>query len=114
LAVSKSRPEANGKGKVKDLDLPGNMLIALVVRGKERITARGDTVLLSGDRVILVTKTFEDTQTFLMEKTVKPGGKRDGHAIREFDSEGLVLLVLRGDKKSFRAATRFWRPETCW
>ena len=84
---------------VKDLDLPGNMLIALVVRGKERITARGDTVLQSGDRVILVTKTFEDTQTFLMEKTVKLGGKRAGHAIREFDSEGLVLLVLRGDKE---------------
>lgn len=84
---------------VKDLDLPGNMLIALVVRGKERIIARGDTILLPGDRVILVTKAFEDTQTFLIEKTVKPGGKRAGHAIREFDSEGLVLLVLRGDKE---------------
>lgn len=47
----------------------------------------------------MVTKTFEDTQTFLMEKTVKLGGKRAGHAIREFDSEGLVLLVLRGDKE---------------
>ena len=92
--------ESKWVGKmVKDLDLPGNMLIALVVRGKDRITARGDTVLLSGDRVILVTKTFEDTQTFLMEKTVKPGGKRAGHAIREFESEGLVLLVLRGDKE---------------
>ncbi|MBP3202547.1 MAG: TrkA C-terminal domain-containing protein [Bacteroidales bacterium] len=34
-----------------------------------------------------------------MEKTVKLGGKRAGHAIREFDSEGLVLLVLRGDKE---------------
>lgn len=53
----------NGK-KVMDLGLPGNMLIALVIRGKERITARGDTVLQAGDRVILVTKTYEDTETY--------------------------------------------------
>lgn len=84
---------------VKDLDLPENMLIALVLRGTERITARGDTVLQAGDRAILVTKTFEDTQTFLVEKRVKPGGKRAGHAIREFESEGLVLLVVRGSKE---------------
>ena len=84
---------------VKDLGLPGNMLIALVVRGKERITARGDTVLLSGDRAILVTKAYEDSQTYLVEKTVKPGGKRAGHAIREFESKGLVLLVIRDDKE---------------
>ena len=84
---------------VKDLGLPGNMLIALVVRGKERITARGDTVLLSGDRAILVTKAYEDSQTYLVEKTVKPGGKRAGHAIREFESRGLVLLVIRDDKE---------------
>ena len=88
----------NGK-KVMDLGLPGNMLIALVIRGKERITARGDTVLKAGDRVILVTKTYEDTETFLLEKTVKKGGKRDGKAISESNSDGLVLLIQRGEEK---------------
>ena len=88
----------NGK-KVMDLGLPGNMLIALVIRGKERITARGDTVLQAGDRVILVTKTYEDTETFLLEKTVKKGGKRDGKAISESNSDGLVLLIQRGEEE---------------
>ena len=88
----------NGK-KVKDLGLPGNMLIALVIRGKERITARGDTVLQAGDRVILATKTYEDTETFLLERTVKKGGKRDGKAISESNTDGLVLLIQRGDEE---------------
>ena len=88
----------NGK-KVMDLGLPGNMLIALVIRGKERITARGDTVLQAGDRVILVTKTYDDTETFLLEKTVKKGGKRDGKAISESNSDGLVLLIQRGEEE---------------
>jgi len=91
-------PGSSWDGKaVMDLGLPRNMLIALVLRGSEHITARGDTVLKAGDRAILVTKAYEDTETFLLEKTVKPGGKRDGHAISEFDSDGLVLLIRRGD-----------------
>ena len=85
--------------KVMDLGLPGNVLIALVIRGKERITARGDTILRTGDRVILVTKSFEDAGTFLIEKTVKPGGKSVGRSISEFDAEGLVLLIRRGDEE---------------
>ncbi|MBQ9309773.1 MAG: potassium/proton antiporter [Bacteroidales bacterium] len=85
--------------QVAGLGLPGNVLIALVIRGKERIVARGDTLLLSGDKVIVVTKTFEDKQTYLVEKTVKPGGKRAGHAIREFSHDGLVLLVKRGERE---------------
>lgn len=48
-------PGSNWDGKrVKDLGLPGNMLIALVIRGKERITARGDTVLEAGDVLVIL------------------------------------------------------------
>ena len=93
-------PGSKWAGKrVMDLGLPRNMLIALVLRGPERIIARGDTILQPGDQCILVTKTFDDTETFLIEKTVKKGGKRDGHAISEFDAAGLVLLVRRGDEE---------------
>ena len=47
----------------------------------------------------MVTKAFEDKQTYLVEKTVKPGGKRGGHAIREYSDDGLVLLVKRGERE---------------
>ena len=85
--------------KVMELGLPKNVLIALVIRDTERIIVHGDTLLQAGDKAIVVTKTFEDTQTYLVEKTVKPGGKRAGHAISEFSGDGLVLLVKRGDQE---------------
>ena len=85
--------------QVMELSLPRNVLIALVIRGTERIIARGDTLLKAGDKAIVVTKAFEDTQTYLVEKTVKKGGKRDGHAISEFNADGLVLLIRRDDKE---------------
>ncbi|MBP5539193.1 MAG: potassium/proton antiporter [Bacteroidales bacterium] len=93
-------PGSAWEGKqVMNLGLPRNMLIALVIRGTERIVARGDTFLLSGDKAIVVTKAFEDTETYLLEKTVKPGEKRAGHPISEFSGEGLILLIKRGDRE---------------
>ncbi len=91
---------SNWDGKrVRELGLPRNVLIALVIRDGERITAHGDTVVRSGDTAVLVTKTFDDTSTFLLERTVKDGGKLDGHAICEFKGEGLVILIRRGEKE---------------
>jgi cell volume regulation protein A len=93
-------PRSAWAGKqIMELGLPKNMLIALVIRGQERIIARGDTKLCPGDKAIVVTKTYVDTDTYLMEKTIKPGSKREGHTIGEFSDEGLVLLVRRGDKE---------------
>ena len=93
-------PDSAWEGKqVMELGLPRNVLIALVIRGTERIVARGDTLLQVGDKAIVVTKAFEDTQTYLIEKTVKRGGKRAGHAIRDYSGDGLVLLVRRGDQE---------------
>lgn len=93
-------PGSAWEGKqVMELGLPRNVLIALVIRGTERIVARGDTCLMAGDKAIVVTKAFEDTQTYLIEKTVKPGGKRAGHTLRDYSGDGLVLLVKRGDRE---------------
>ena len=93
-------PGSAWEGKhVMELSLPGNVLIALVIRGSERIVARGDTLLQAGDKAIVVTKAFEDTQTYLVEKTVKRRGKRAGHAISEVSNEGLVLLLKRGERE---------------
>ena len=56
-------------------------------------------MLRGGDKAIVVTKTFEDTETYLVEKKVKKGGKRDGRSIGETAGEGLVLLVRRGKEE---------------
>lgn len=83
---------------VKDLSLPRNLLIALVLRGKERIIAKGDTMMQAGDQVVVVTKAFEDTTTSLVEKTVKEKGRHAGKAIKDVTSDGLVLLVKRNEE----------------
>lgn len=80
---------------VAELGLPRNILIALVLRGKDRITASGDTLLKAGDNVILVTKSYENTEMFLREKSVRRGSALDGKAIMDCDTEGLVLMVIR-------------------
>ena len=89
-------PESAWDGKtVMALGLPKNALIALILRSGERIVPRGDTQLQAGDRVIIVTKSFADTRTFLVEKTVRQGGKQDGRPISACALDGLVLLVRR-------------------
>ncbi|MGM9787576.1 MAG: TrkA C-terminal domain-containing protein [Candidatus Cryptobacteroides sp.] len=91
---------SNWEGKmVMELGLPGNSLIALVLRGEERIIARGDTVLRAGDKAIMVTKTFEDTKTCLLEKKVREGGPWDGLSISDFEPGSLVLLIRRSDQE---------------
>ena len=93
-------PGSNWNGKrVMDLGLPGNMLIALIIRGSEHLRVRGDTVLQVGDKAILVTKSFEDDNTCLLEKKAKPDGKWDGHAICDIDAGGLVILIRRGEEE---------------
>lgn len=93
-----SESEWNGK-PVSGLGLPRNILIALVIREKERVVPHGDTVLKEGDKVILVTKTFEDTSTYLKEWTVRQGSPHAGRPIREFSGDGLILLVRRGEEE---------------
>ena len=40
---------------LKDIDLPENALVAVVIRDKQPIVPRGANRLLAGDRVVLIT-----------------------------------------------------------
>ena len=95
--ILKDGDKWSGKA-IKDINLPPSMLVALVIRKKKHIIARGDMVLQSGDEMVLVSKAYEDSNTVLVEKTVKKNGRHDGHAIKETKDSGLVLLVRRGDQ----------------
>ena len=90
------RPGGSWDGKmIRDLNLPDNMLVALVLRGNERMIAKGHVALQAGDKAIMVTKPFADTETFLIEKKIKPGSRRIGHPIKDFTGDGLILLIRR-------------------
>lgn len=53
IIISADSPVA---GKLlKDIDLPGNALVAVVIRNNQPIVPRGANQLLKGDRVVLIT-----------------------------------------------------------
>ena len=92
-------PESSWAGKdIRDLNLPGDVRIALILRGKERIQPRGHTCILPGDEVITLTKGFDDNMASLYEKTIKKGSRRVGQPISEYPGKGLILMVRRGDE----------------
>ena len=84
--------------QIRTLGLPRNLLIALVMRNGERILPRGSTVLQPGDEVITMTRGFEDTDTFLIEKKVKVDSRRVGSRIADYPGKGLVVMVRRGEE----------------
>ena len=84
--------------QVHEINFPKNVLIALILRGKEQIIARGDTVLQPGDKAIIVTKAFEGSDAIFLEKTIKPTSRRIGKKIKEVPGSGIIILIRRGDK----------------
>lgn len=55
---------------IKDLQLPRRSLIVSVIRGGEEIIPKGDTKLISGDRVIVLVDAFHLDETKLMLESV--------------------------------------------
>jgi basic amino acid/polyamine antiporter, APA family len=51
---AKGPPEAMVNQRLRDVDFPGNMLVALVRRGDQTIVPSGDTLLRAGDRITVI------------------------------------------------------------
>lgn len=81
--------------QIKDLGLPKNILIALVLRGNEKIRPSGDTVLQPEDEVITITRGFDDKTTSLEEERIKKDNKNVGARIADCDFGGLIVMILR-------------------
>ncbi len=83
---------------IQDLKLPKDFLIALVIRDGENIRPSGDTVILPGDEIIILTKEFEDSATFLEEMHVGMKSKLDGRLLRELPGDRFVVMIRRGNE----------------
>lgn len=88
--------------EIKDLDLPPDSIIAMVVRGDERIVPTGSTLLQTGDEVVLCTRSYQDSSTdSLIQHTLTENSKWAGHRVNEYPKGGKNLLVMiqRGEEK---------------
>ena len=87
--------------RVRDISLPPEMLIVMILRGEEKRIPNGDTLLLAGDLLILAAPEFTEGENLILrEKTTVRGDKWTGKTLKEVPlSKGtLVVSVRRGEE----------------
>lgn len=86
---------------IKDILLPSDMLIVMVLRQEEKIVPNGNTLLKCGDLLILAAPEFFDGDNLMLHETVIfKGDKWVGKRLQEIQmpKEELVVSIQRGDK----------------
>lgn len=87
--------------QIKDLTLPPDTIIALIVRGKERIVPNGFTQIEGGDMIVLCAPAISDKEGIcLTEINVTKESLYCDLKLSELppDNGQLIILVKRGDK----------------
>ena len=82
--------------------IPQDCLIVLVVRGNMRIVPKGDTLLETGDEIVLCARSFQDHGTDnLIQHSLSEDSKWAGRRVCDYPKQGGALLVLiqRGDER---------------
>ena len=100
IRIAETSPWNNRK--IKDLDLPQDCLIVLVVRGDMRIVPKGDTSLEAGDEIVLCTRSFRDQGAdILIQRSLSDDSKWAGRRVCDYPTrEGsLLVMIQRGDER---------------
>ena len=87
---------------IKELELPQDCLIKLVVRGNERIVPKGDTLLSIGDEVVICTRSYRDESTDrLIQHPLSRNSRWAGHRVSEYpkSDKSLLVMIQRGDER---------------
>lgn len=85
---------------IRDLTLPPDMLLVMILRKNENILPEGNTVLEEGDIAVLGAYPFEGGPAIsLKEQTILAGSEWIGQSIATFSPQPdeLVILILRGE-----------------
>lgn len=89
-------------GKViKDLPIPQETIVAVILRNGKAIIPSGKTRILSGDKVIMSARDFEDEDIMqLSERRIERGNEWIGKKVFQYspDSNELIVLIKRGNR----------------
>lgn len=97
-------PRHHWVGKeVRQLHLPPDVLLVLLMRGEEKLTPNGETALAAGDQVIISGPMPPDIQgVHMYEKIIEKGDPELGHTLQEINENseitgfgGLIILIRR-------------------
>lgn len=86
--------------RIKDLNLPPDTLLVMILRENETIVPNGETVILQGDIAILSGLAFVDnTVVCLKEEPIFKNSKWKDKAVSAFslDPKELVIMIKRGN-----------------
>ena len=86
--------------RIKDLGIPRNMLMCMVMReGSEDIVPNGHTVLQAGDRVIICSKSFKADKHLAVRRHTISTNKWIGKRIMDYPANGSqVIMIKRKDE----------------
>ncbi len=93
--------ESHWAGKqVRELSLPPETLLVMLIRGAETVIPKGDTVLEAGDTAILTADAYEDdARIHLAEIVVDDGHEWCGKKIKSLhlSKDKLIILIRRSE-----------------
>ena len=84
---------------VRELILPPETLLVMLIRGTETMIPKGDTMVQEGDTAVLSASAYrDDHRIHLCELEIQPTHAWCGREIRELTlpSEELIILIRRG------------------
>lgn len=87
--------------QIKDLVLPEDFLIVLIIRDNENIRCNGDTLLQSGDLVVMASKEFRDKENLkIFEMIVDKDSSYTDKMVKDINMSKnyLIIMVKRNDR----------------
>jgi len=85
--------------QLKEIDLPPESIIALLIRGEKRIIPNGRTLITPGDVLILSgLEVGEVNDVKLFERTITTQNHLIGCRLADAKTEGLVIMIMRDDR----------------
>ena len=90
----------NGK-VIKDLPIPHDTIVAAIIRNGKAIIPSGRTKILTGDKVIMSARDFDDENIMqLSERRIERGCEWIGKKVFQYspDSNELIVLIKRGNR----------------
>lgn len=99
FSIPQGHPWAGGA--LKDLVLPPETLIVMLIRNGEKLIPGGDTVIEAGDTVIMSARSPEKSDGVdLTEKHISRGDEYVGMSLAKIPREpgSLVILIMRGGR----------------
>lgn len=99
LSISKNH-QWGGK-KIKEITLPPDLLLVLIIRNDKRIIPKGHTTILAGDIIVLTALSLkEDFGAHLTEMVIEKDNEWIGKPLSEITvgPEKLIIVVKRNEK----------------